>query len=256
VTTTGERLIPIFESSAAAVPDHLGIGGAHTGNVVAIDDPTSALPIGPVRRVRGAVADGAGLELVLALTDGAAAQAGAAAGTGDDLASALLPTLNTVLGGIAALTGASIELADVREMSPAEPLAVAGSEAFTAGLFVGDEQVGNLIFFAAPGALAPGDSLAAASFPDAYAEIDASSANPLSLLRGVEMRVTAELGRTRLPVSHVLDLGPGAVVELDRVAGSPVDVLVNGTVIAHGEVVVIDEEYGVRITEIVGAEDE
>jgi len=86
-------------------------------------------------------------------------------------------------------------------------------------------------------------------------ELDAGTVNPLSLLRGVEMRVTAELGRTRLPVSHVLDLGPGAVVELDRVAGSPVDVLVNGTVIAHGEVVVIDEEYGVRITEIVGAED-
>jgi flagellar motor switch protein FliN/FliY len=66
------------------------------------------------------------------------------------------------------------------------------------------------------------------------------------------MGVTAELGRTRMTVRDLLGLTPGAVVELDRAAGSPVDVLVNGTLIARGEVVVIDEEYGIRISEIVG----
>jgi flagellar motor switch protein FliN/FliY len=74
----------------------------------------------------------------------------------------------------------------------------------------------------------------------------------LDLLRDVEMGVTAELGRARMTVRNLLELAPGAVVELDRAAGSPIDVLVNGTLVARGEVVVIGEEFGVRITEIVG----
>ena len=78
------------------------------------------------------------------------------------------------------------------------------------------------------------------------------ASRPLDLLHDVEMGVTAELGRTRMTVRDLLSLTPGAVVELDRAAGSPVDVLVNGTLIARGEVVVIDEEYGIRISEIVG----
>ena len=79
------------------------------------------------------------------------------------------------------------------------------------------------------------------------------TARPMTLLHDVEMGVTAELGRTRMTVRDLLSLTPGAVVELDRAAGSPVDVLVNGTLIARGEVVVIDEEYGIRISEIVGS---
>ena len=67
--------------------------------------------------------------------------------------------------------------------------------------------------------------------------------------------MTAELGRTRMNVRDLLALSPGAVVELDRAAGSPVDLLVNGTLIARGEVVVIDEEYGVRISEIVAGQE-
>jgi flagellar motor switch protein FliN len=73
----------------------------------------------------------------------------------------------------------------------------------------------------------------------------------LELLADVEMSVTAELGRTRMTVRDLLGLQTGAVVELDRVAGSPIDLLVNGTLVARGEIVVIDEEYGVRISEIV-----
>jgi len=78
----------------------------------------------------------------------------------------------------------------------------------------------------------------------------------LDLLHDVEMEVSAELGRTRMSVRELLSLTPGAVVELDRAAGSPADLLVNGRLIARGEVVVIDENFGLRITEIVvpGAE--
>ena len=73
----------------------------------------------------------------------------------------------------------------------------------------------------------------------------------LDLLGNIEMEVTAELGRARMPVRQLLSLTPGTLVELDKTAGSPVDLLVNGTLIARGEVVVIDEEFGIRISEIV-----
>lgn len=76
----------------------------------------------------------------------------------------------------------------------------------------------------------------------------------LRLLHDVELTLTAEIGRTRLPVRQVLDLVPGTVLELDRTAGSPADVMVNGRLVARGEVVVVDEEYGIRITEIVAHE--
>ena len=81
-----------------------------------------------------------------------------------------------------------------------------------------------------------------------------SGSRPLAILKDVEMGVTAELGRRRMTVRDLLALTPGSVIELDRAAGSPVDVLVNGTLIARGEVVVIDEEFGIRIAEIVAAE--
>jgi flagellar motor switch protein FliN len=73
----------------------------------------------------------------------------------------------------------------------------------------------------------------------------------LDLLHDVEMEVTAELGRTRMTVRDLLSLSPGAIVELDRTAGSPADLLVNGRLIASGEVVIIDENFGLRITDIV-----
>lgn len=76
---------------------------------------------------------------------------------------------------------------------------------------------------------------------------------PMSLLHDVEMVVTAELGRTTMPVRELLALTPGMVVEIDRAAGAPIDLLVNGKLIAAGEVVVIDEEFGIRITEIAPA---
>lgn len=78
----------------------------------------------------------------------------------------------------------------------------------------------------------------------------AGVASSLSVLHDVEMVVTAELGRTTMPVRELLGLAPGMVVEIDRAAGAPIDLLVNGRKIAAGEVVVIDEEFGIRITEI------
>jgi flagellar motor switch protein FliN/FliY len=78
----------------------------------------------------------------------------------------------------------------------------------------------------------------------------------LDMLHDVEMEVSAELGRTRMSVRELLSLSPGAIVELDRAAGSPADLLVNGRLIAKGEVVVVDENFGIRITEIVSPANE
>ncbi|MGY1741573.1 MULTISPECIES: flagellar motor switch protein FliN [unclassified Blastococcus] len=79
----------------------------------------------------------------------------------------------------------------------------------------------------------------------------ASRRGSLELLRHVAMEVTVEIGRTRMTVGELLSLHPGEVVELDRAASAPADLLVNGTLIARGEVVVVDEDFGLRISEIV-----
>jgi flagellar motor switch protein FliN/FliY len=71
----------------------------------------------------------------------------------------------------------------------------------------------------------------------------------------VQMSVTVELGRTKMYIKDILGLGEGSIIELDKLAGEPVDLLVNGKLIAKGEVVVIDENFGVRVTDIVSPTD-
>ena len=73
----------------------------------------------------------------------------------------------------------------------------------------------------------------------------------LDLLMNVSLGVSAELGRCSMRVSDVLKLGKGSVVELDRLAGGPIDVLVNNRLVARGEIVAVDDRFGVRITEVV-----
>ena len=91
--------------------------------------------------------------------------------------------------------------------------------------------------------------------PAAFQPLGGGSAggapSPIDLIADIPVRVTVELGKARKSVSEILALTAGAVVELDKMAGEPVDILVNGKLIAHGEVVVIDENFGVRITDIV-----
>jgi len=77
----------------------------------------------------------------------------------------------------------------------------------------------------------------------------------IDLLLDVKMPVSIELGRTEMPISELLTLGPGSVVELSKLAGEPVDLLVNNKIIAKGEVVVVDENFGVRITLLLSPEE-
>ncbi|HYF95566.1 MAG TPA: flagellar motor switch protein FliN [Symbiobacteriaceae bacterium] len=104
---------------------------------------------------------------------------------------------------------------------------------------------------AAPAAAPPSQvTFQAARFPEVAPRPAREETRNIELLMDVSLQVTVELGRTRKQIRDVLSMGPGSVLELDKLAGEQVDVLVNGKLIAKGEVVVIDENYGVRITDI------
>jgi flagellar motor switch protein FliN/FliY len=86
---------------------------------------------------------------------------------------------------------------------------------------------------------------------EAGAQPEAHGGANIDLLLDVQLPVAIELGRTQMPISDILELGSGSIVELDKLAGEPVDVLVNNKPLAKGEVVVLDENFGVRITSLV-----
>jgi flagellar motor switch protein FliN/FliY len=75
--------------------------------------------------------------------------------------------------------------------------------------------------------------------------------NDINMILDIPVQLTVELGRTRIPIKHILQLAQGSVVELDALAGEPMDVLVNGYLIAQGEVVVVNDKFGIRLTDIV-----
>ena len=75
--------------------------------------------------------------------------------------------------------------------------------------------------------------------------------NDISMVLDIPVQLSVELGRTKVPIKYILQLGQGSIVELDALAGEPMDVLVNGYLIAQGEVVVVNEKFGIRLTDIV-----
>jgi flagellar motor switch protein FliN/FliY len=182
---------------------------------------------------------------------------------GLDLAAAVQPALDAaaeVLGG-SAQVGRSMTPAAASKLLGADHTLVhlAGSSIAAAVIVADANLVGTSLPAAAPFEAAPTDASSAleedggSAFP--VLAPDASSAAPtplrgIGMLHGVDMEVTVELGRTRMTVRELLALTPGHVLELDRAAGSPADLLVNGRLIARGEVVVVDEDFGLRVTEI------
>ncbi|MEN6358114.1 MAG: flagellar motor switch protein FliN [Armatimonadota bacterium] len=100
---------------------------------------------------------------------------------------------------------------------------------------------------------APEPAVRAAAFAPVASVSGPEPRNGVELIMDVRLNVAVELGRSTLSVREILALGPGRVVELDKHAGEPVEVVINNKTVARGEVVVIDENFGVRITEIVGA---
>jgi len=78
-----------------------------------------------------------------------------------------------------------------------------------------------------------------------------SSMRDLEMIMDIPVKLTVELGRTRITIKQLLELAQGSVIELDGLAGEPMDILINGYLIAQGEVVVVDDKYGIRVTEII-----
>jgi len=77
----------------------------------------------------------------------------------------------------------------------------------------------------------------------------------IEMILDIPVTVSVEIGRSKINIRNLLKLNQGSVVELDRLAGEPMDVIVNGTLIAHGEVVVVNEKFGVRLTDVISAEE-
>ena len=96
------------------------------------------------------------------------------------------------------------------------------------------------------------EQVAPASFADfAPAGTGAAAGNDINMILDIPVQLTVELGRTRIPIKQILQLAQGSVVELEALAGEPMDVLVNGYLIAQGEVVVVNDKFGIRLTDIV-----
>ena len=103
--------------------------------------------------------------------------------------------------------------------------------------------------------VSPAQSVAPAAFTNfsaaAPAPAGSGAGNDINMILDIPVQLTVELGRTRIPIKHILQLAQGSVVELDALAGEPMDVLVNGYLIAQGEVVVVNDKFGFRLTQIV-----
>ena len=209
---TADRVVAAAEAALALVP---------AGAPLALDvaRPAAAWSAGAV-----AVLVGADLVQALATAPGGALDLGAALQPALDAAAAAL--------GCAAGAGRSLDAGEVAALLTADALAV-------------PLHAGGV-----PTAVVVARTSTAAPTVRGLDQVGPSGRG-VELLHGVAMEVTVELGRTRLSVRDLLALTPGDVVELDRAAGSPADLLVNGRLIARGEVVVLDENFALRVTEIV-----
>jgi flagellar motor switch protein FliN/FliY len=98
----------------------------------------------------------------------------------------------------------------------------------------------------ASGGILSGDS--ARSFSSSSGD---AAITDINRVLDIPVQLSVELGRTKVPIKHILQLGQGSVVELDALAGEPMDVLVNGYLIAQGEVVVVNDKFGIRLTDVV-----
>ena len=138
--------------------------------------------------------------------------------------------------------------------APAPDMGMAAAPAPAAAPMGGGMPMGGAPMMGMPMAPPPGQPMNIQPAQFASFSTDMSmipGAENIGLIRDVPLEVTVELGRATKPIADILDFAPGTIIELDKIAGEPVDVLVNGKHVARGEVVVIEESFGVRVTEII-----
>lgn len=231
-----ENVTASFSGAAIAELD-----GGLTGRIAILvgEELTQALAASPIEGLDLAAATQPALDAIAATLGGSAK---AARTIELDLVVSDLGDEFTVVPLIGAGIAASVLIQDhlLSEGAAASPAASAGPDLVEAVETPGQVSTGSTTSPAAPAAQAASAS-----------NVTPLPVRGLEMLHGVDMEVTVELGRTRMTVRDLLALTPGAVLELDRAAGSPADLLVNGRLIARGEVVVIDEDFGLRVTEIV-----
>lgn len=100
-------------------------------------------------------------------------------------------------------------------------------------------------------AMATATPAASTVFPPLAQDVPSGFHNDIGMILDIPVQLTVELGRTKVPIKNLLQLAQGSVVELDGLAGEPMDVLVNGYLIAQGEVVVVNDKFGIRLTDII-----
>lgn len=133
----------------------------------------------------------------------------------------------------------------------AEPTGNAEQDAMAAEWAAALEQQASAPNESASEVTEAAQSVAPASFASFTPGTVVSPGNDINMILDIPVQLTVELGRTRIPIKHILQLAQGSVVELDAMAGEPMDVLVNGFLIAQGEVVVVNDKFGIRLTDIV-----
>ena len=226
---TADRVVAAAEAALALVP---------AGAPLALDVARPAADVDAAAWSAGAVAalNAGGSDASVAVLVGAdLVQALATAPGGAlDLGAALQPALDAAAAALGCAAGAG------RSLDAGEVAALLTADAVAVPLHAGG----------VPTAVVVARTSTAAPTVRGLDQVGPSGRG-VELLHGVAMEVTVELGRTRLSVRDLLALTPGDVVELDRAAGSPADLLVNGRLIARGEVVVLDENFALRVTEIV-----
>ena len=247
LSTMAPTLALAAEQAAGALPDLNGWTVEH----VDVQNRSSAQP--PSAQAVQVEVEGLG-RLVLAVAGPMARAVQVGPPPAEDLADGLTPALARAVASMAQSFGAELSPGEPREVGADVAMLPSTGEAVTAvRLLDGESHVATLALVHLDEAQDAHDGEAAeVEFePLQHAPADITG-HPLELLNDVELGVTVELGRTRMLLKEILQLAPGSVIELDRAAGGPVDLLVNNTLIARGEVVVIDEEFGIRITEVLG----
>jgi len=182
------------------------------------------------------------------------------------------PDITTSEGLVEELESAMDSMSQVMDSEIGAPAPASGAPTIapdvSVPLLVDGAVVGAVLLFVAPATEAAAPAEPAPAEPEAAAPAAAPPApaqaaptfNPLSTpkqmdaLAGVQMEVTIEVGRTSLPIGQLLQLQPGQIVELDREVGSPLDMFINGTLLARGEIVVVDDQFGFRVTSVVATD--